>query len=93
MLRSAVVSWRDSSPHRMFAPAIALNARSPHLGLALRAQKFSKPMLVASVAVIREFKSGVLEAFSSNEMPRYFASGTLLSNVPSPNGYVEVLSW
>ena len=68
---------------RFFAPAIALKRSSFHLGLALLLQGFLRAVIVASIAVIREFKSGLLEAFSSREIPRYFASGTLQRKVPS----------
>ena len=62
---------------------MVVNTRSFNFGLAQLLQKFSKAVTVASVAVIHEFKSGVLEARSAKEMPTYFASGMLLRKVPS----------
>ena len=83
LLRSAGVSWSDSSPYNIFAPAMALKTRSFHLGFVLLVQKYFRAVIVARVEVILAFRSGLLDALSSNEIPKYLASGTLLRWVPS----------
>ena len=65
------------------APTTALQTKISHLGCVMRVRKLLGVVTVASVAVILVFRSGLVEAFSSKEMPKYFAFGTLVRKVPS----------
>ena len=83
LLQSSSVSCKDSRPYRIFAPTTALKTKSFHVGCALLFPKFFNVVTVARVAVNRAVRSGVSDAPSCSETPRYFASGAFERNVPS----------
>ena len=58
----------------MFAPVMALKTRSSHLGSPPLAQHCLRAMLVASDAILLELRLGLLDAFSSIEMPSHFCA-------------------